>query len=424
MKHALFVAFHYPPEASSSGVLRTLKYTRYLAEHDWRVTVIAPSENAYAVTDKKLSEQIPATVRVIRTRFINTKRHLSIRGVYPSLLAVPDTWIGWMPWAVAAGRDLFRSDPFDLIYSTSPHATAHLIARKLAASSRRPWVADFRDPWYEDQPAPREPEGWLYRRANKMLEHRVIRDADRVVASTTQLRDVLQTRYPEKQQDTIRAILNGYDEADFASLPVVAQRSRERLVMLHAGGITPDFRDPRPLFVALRKAADAGAVDLAAIRVKFIGPGKYADAEEVRSSLKRLGLEQTVEFSPRVSYQESLMELASADLLLLLQASPDTASLVPAKLYEYLRTFRPVLALVCPGATADVLETTGGGWAVSPEDGAKLQGAIQDIYALWLSGKLNDVRAEHAVLQQYDRRILTAGLAKIFNEITQAVQHD
>src|SRR3989442_4839363 len=163
VRHALFIAFHYPPEASSSGVLRTLKYTRFLPEFGWRVSVIAPDTAAYDVCDPSLEAQIPESVRIVRTRFLNTKRHLSWRGIYPALLALPDVWIGWLPWAVAAGRRLIAADRVDLLYSTSPHATAHIIARRLASSSRKPLVTDFRDPLIEDPPEPRVPSGAVYK---------------------------------------------------------------------------------------------------------------------------------------------------------------------------------------------------------------------------------------------------------------------
>jgi hypothetical protein len=106
-----------------------------------------------------------------------------------------------------------------------------------------------------------------------------------------------------------------------------------------------------------------------------------------------------------------------------LQASPDTANLVPAKLYEYLRTYRPVLALVSPGATAEVLATTRGGWAVAPKDALSLQNTVIEIYTLWRQGKLGDVRAETAVLRQFDRRVLTGALAAVFDELTAATRN-
>lgn len=417
------MVFHYPPEASSSGVLRTLKYSRYLAEHGWRVTVIAPEVSAYDVTDAKLAEQIPPTVRVIRTRFLNVKYHLSIFGRYPAICAVPDTWIAWMPWAVSAGKKIFKADPFDLVYSTSPHATAHVIAKKLAARAGTPWVTDFRDPWYEDPPEPGAPAGPIYRWANRTLEAGVIRASTRVVASTTQLRDLLQTRYAGQPKEKFLAILNGYDEADFQALPELVQVQQERLTILHAGSINGDFRDPRPLFAALRANAQAGKIDLDKICVRFIGPGQYAESQAIRQSVAELQLGKCIEFLPRVSYEESLQALSRADVLLLLQASPDTASLVPAKLYEYLRAYRPVLALVCPGATVDVLDTTGGGWAVAPESASELQSRVCEIYSLWRDGRLHDVRADAGVLKQFDRRALTGKLAAVFDEVVAVQSH-
>ena len=115
VRHALFVAFHFPPEASSSGVLRTLKFVRYLAEHGYRASVITTDVSAYTVTDEALVAQVPPRTRVIRTRYLNTKRDLSVRGVYPALRALPDAWIGWAPYAVTAGRRLMADDHVDLV---------------------------------------------------------------------------------------------------------------------------------------------------------------------------------------------------------------------------------------------------------------------------------------------------------------------
>ena len=402
-------------------MLRTLKYSRYLLEHGWRTTVIAPNESAYDVIDKKLADQIPGAVRVIRTHFLNTKRNLSIRGIYPAILAVPDTWIGWMPWAVKAGRALLQRDPYDLIYSTSPHATAHIIALRLSASSQKPWVTDFRDPWNEDPPEPGAPNGVVYRWANRTLERKVIHKCSRVVASTTQLRDLLRERYASEPSDKFDAILNGYDEEDFASLPAASNERADKLLMLHAGGINADFRDPIPLFEALRKVADTGAIDLRKLCVRFIGPGAYGDSVGLRRCVKTLGLDEVVDFLQRVSYNEALQELNRAGVLLLVHSSPDTANLVPAKLYEYLRAYKSVLALVCPGATADIVEATHGGWAVAPDHASKLQVILSNIFDRWVLGKLGEERADSEVLWQFDRRSLTGKLAAIFDQLLSPV---
>src|SRR5262249_56882277 len=96
--------------------------------------------------------------------------------------------------------------------------------------------------------------------------------------------------------------------------------------------------------------------------------GPFGDSVLIREAVRQAGLTSNVEFRPRLSYQDSLLEQSRASVLLLLQASPDTIDLVPSKLFEYLRTRRPVLALVPEGATSEVLRDTGGGWVGQPGD--------------------------------------------------------
>ncbi|MCC6610733.1 MAG: glycosyltransferase [Burkholderiales bacterium] len=398
-------------------MLRTLKFSRYLSEFGWRVTVLTLRRGAYAVADEQLEKQIPESVRVVRTGFLNTRKHLSIRGLYPAILAVPDTWIWWLPWAVAAGRRILAEDPVDLVFSTSPHATAHLIARRLAQHAHVPLVIDFRDPWHEE-PAERGTPG-VVRWFAPRLERRVVEAATHVVTSTTQLRDMLRARYSGERADKFTAILNGYDESDFAALPSRPVAPSRRMLVVHAGNINADFRDPCPLFESIAREGKRGNLDPAGIVFRFIGGGAYADSDRLKKCVEDTGLSGSVEFLPRVPYSDALAELARADLLLLLQASEDTTSLVPAKLYEYLRTLRPVLALVLRGATAEVLARTGGGWVANPRDAKALERTMVEIFESWRSGALASRHADPDVLRQFDRRTLTGELAAIFDAVVE-----
>ncbi len=415
MKHALFLAYHYPPESSSSGVLRTLKHTRYLGRFGWRVTVLTLNREAYDVTDPKLEEQIPADVRVVRTRFIDVKRHFAIRGSYPSFLAIPDRWIGWWPWAVAAGRRAVRDDRVDLIYSTSPHATAHLVGLALSRPAGIRWVADFRDPWYEEPPEPGTTR--IAQCAARRLERLVVRRADRIMASTARLRDTLAGRYSWEPREKFVAIPNGYDEEDFSPAVPPSGPSSDELLIVHAGNINSSFRDPRPVLEAVRRAGEAGLVEPRRIRLRFLGGGPFGESSEMKEAVERAGLASRVEFLPRVSYATSLAELSRAGMLLLLQASPDTVDLVPAKLFEYLRAGRPVLALVPDGATAEIMRDVGGGWVVNPADGSALRDAIVTAYRAWVSGSLDSVTADQATLQKFSRERLAAQLAGHFDAL-------
>jgi hypothetical protein len=118
-----------------------------------------------------------------------------------------------------------------------------------------------------------------------------------------------------------------------------------------------------------------------------------------------------------VPYEQALREAASADLLLLLQASEDTVGLVPAKLYEYLRTQKPTLALVRTGAVTEILRETGGGWAVDPANAESLDSTLVEIVREWRSDRLAARRADLARLRMFDRRALTAQLAALFDEL-------
>jgi glycosyltransferase involved in cell wall biosynthesis len=414
-KHVLFVAFHFPPEASSSGVLRTLKYVRYLGVHGWRVTVLTLDRRAYDVQDASLEQQVPPEVRVLRTPFLDLKRTLSIRGVYPGSLAVPDRWIGWRPWAMRAGRQLMRTDPVDLVYSTSPHATAHIVAMGLVGRHGPPWVADFRDPWYEEPPEVGTPR--IIHWAGRHLERRVVHRASRVVASTERLRHALASRYWTEPPEKFCAIPNGYDEADFARVPQKAGDRGDELLIVHVGSLNPVFRDPRPLFAAVREAAVRGLIDISNVRFRFLGGGDFGGSPEMRRALDEAGLAGRVEFLPRVDYEHALAEQANARLLLLLQASSDTADLVPAKLYEYLRAGRPVLALVGPGATAELMQETAGGWVVDPGSPEALCEAVSVAYRAWVTGTLEAMAADPGSLKRFTRERLAGELAAQFDAL-------
>ena len=145
------VAYHYPPWNGGSGIHRTLKFTKYLPEYGWQPIVLTADRRAYPENGSAACE-IPDGIDVARAFALDTAQHLSFRGSYLRWTALPDRWISWWPGAVLAGRRLIRQHRPDLIWSTYPIATAHLIGMTLHRLSGIPWVADFRDPMTEVDP--------------------------------------------------------------------------------------------------------------------------------------------------------------------------------------------------------------------------------------------------------------------------------
>src|SRR5262249_29401825 len=145
--------------------------------------------------------------------------------------------------------------------------------------------------------------------------------------------------------------------------------------------------------------------------------GAFGESSEMRQAVVDAGLTSQVEFVPRLPYDAALAEISGAGILLLLQASSDTVDLVPAKLFEYLRARRPVLAMVPDGATTEVMREIGGGWVVDPADSRGLHSAILAAYRAWVDGDLNAWAADPSALKKFSRERLAAQLARQFDAL-------
>jgi glycosyltransferase involved in cell wall biosynthesis len=407
------IAYHYPPEGGSSGVLRTLKFSKYLTRHGWTPHVLTLREAVYWVRDDRLAAEIPPEAVVHRTRGFDTARHFAIGRRYPGVLTVPDRFVTWLPFGVARGLRVVRTAPIRCLYSTSPQPTAHLIALALKTLTGLPWIADFRDPWVED--VPEVGRSLLRHRVERRLEAAVVRRADRLLTTTPRLRDEFLKRYPELDPAGARVIYNGYDEAD-----VPAEVSRpskgERFELLHAGLVTPSYRDPAPLFRAVAALVARRRLDASRVRVVFMGGGRYPESSAFRDLVRAHGLESVVEVAPRVAHAEALVRMRRADALLLLQASDDTRALIPAKTFEYLRAGRPILAVLAEGATTDLLAGMPECHVAEPADAPALELALVRLYRAWRDGA--GPAAVSRPIARFERAHLTAELAAILDELS------
>lgn len=410
-KKLLMIAYHYPPEGGSSGVLRTLKFSRYLPRYGWEPHVLTLKESLYRLRDEALNSQVPDGVLVHRTRALDATHHLAIRGRYLACFAVPDPYIWWLPFAVFRGLRVIRRIGVDALYSTSPMATAHLIALLLKRATSLPWVADFRDPWIEEGIHPRP--GGLRDRIERRLERAVLETADRLTMTTPQLREEILRRHPALAPEKVHVIYNGYDETDFDTLG--SGGCRDRFELIHAGLVTPEFRDPSPIFRAVTALLAENAMPRTSIRITFLGGGPYVDSAVFHASVAAHGLSDVVEVAPRVSHVESLQRLARAGALLLIQASDDTRALIPAKAFEYLRIPRPILALTMEGATADLIRGMDACYVLNPSDAEGLRDAVRTLYARWRGA--SDHETISRPIERFERSVLAGQLAHTLLEL-------
>lgn len=409
-RRLLLISFYYPPDNSSSGTLRPTKFTKYLSDFGWDCSVLAPPVRHYPSTDPSLLNEIPASVSVHRTFCIDTKTAFSICGRYPGLLAVPDRYISWLPFALRKGVHVARREKVDAILSTSPIPTTHLIALMLKRLIKCPWVADFRDPWVETEGSERHHR--LRESVELWMERRVVHDADRITVTTEEFREWLCARYGNTIKPKTHAVYNGYDETDFEGLQPGLLEA-DNFTLLHAGLIDAGYRDPAPLLEAVRLCLDRGAVP-PDLRVRILGGGAYAESQSLARTIADLGLQSVVEMVGRLPYRRTLAALMQASVLLLMQGR-EARMLIPAKAFEYLRAGRPILALApAESATARLVRSFEGCFVADPDDASQIARQLTSLAGAWKLG-LRSVNHSPRDLAQYSRAAAAGALARILD---------
>ena len=348
------VAFHYPPLRGSSGIQRTLKFSKYLPEFGWEPIVLTAHQRAYSSLGNDQINEISKQISY-RAFALDTSRHLSFKGRYPGVLSLPDRWVSWWLGAVPLGLYLIKKYQPDIIWSTYPIATAHLIGHSLSRLTGIPWVSDFRDPMV-DEGYPFNP---LTRRTHLWIERKAVNRSSRIVLTTPEAVKDIEKRFPQIPASRFCLIENGYDEESFATAEAIITRKQsesKQIVLVHSGIIYPSERDPIPLFGALADLSQQGLISPAGLKIILRATAHDSYLLEL---IDQYGIGEIVFLAPPVSYQEALSEMLTADGLLILQAS-NCNNQIPAKLYEYLRARRPILALTDPvGDTAAALINLG-----------------------------------------------------------------
>lgn len=407
MKRLLMIAYHFPPLRGSSGIQRTLRFAKFLPEFGWEPIILTISPRAYPeIADDQLDE-VSADVRVCRAWGIDASRQLAMRGRYPGALARPDRWKTWWLGAVPAGLALVQRLKPDVLWSTYPIATAHAIGATLQRVTGLPWVADFRDPMAQDG-YPEDPRTWA---AYKRVEQKVAARARRLVFTTPSARETYRSRYADAGAERFALIENGYDEETFPPAAVDRPPLTPRaLTLLHSGIVYPSERDPALLIAALADLAHRSPDTAARLRVRF----RAAVHDELLHTLAREHrVESMIEVLPPLPYRAAIEEMLRADALLVLQAA-NCNEQIPAKIYEYLRAGRPIIALTHRhGDTARTLRASGHE-AIAPLDD---RAAIADLLERYAAAPAAfGVRTPDVT--RHSRRSRTAELAQLLDGVT------
>jgi glycosyltransferase involved in cell wall biosynthesis len=383
----LLVTMYFPP-AGGGGVQRPLKFATHLPALGIETHVLAPDDPKWVHSDPGVAP--PTQAWIHRARYLGPRaRRLGDelhgrRGLdrisrqarsLSSRILVPDENVAWNLTAIPAAIRIVRKHNIDVVLTTSPPNSVHLVGAAVKRATGVRWVADLRDS-IASHPH-RRVEHAAVRAKEKVSEsvaRLVARQADVIVAASDAIADETLGLEPA---GVVTTILNGADFDDFAGLEY---RAGDRFRITHTGSFFGK-RDPRPFLSAL---ANLGLQDVVA---RFVGDFRAADREWAES----LGLGDRLELHPYVSRREALALQRESEALLLLipDAGGRGKGVLSGKVFEYLAAERPILAAVPPdGAAAELIEETGAGVVAAPDDVAELTGALTQLHAAWKAGTL------------------------------------
>jgi len=437
MKNVLIVTYYFPPYGGGA-VIRIHNFVKYLPKFGFLPIVLTVKEKYYEKTYSiptlldEYSEKI-AINRVNSFEFIGSEAKSRIYGIkektfgdkvftYPvkklvDKVLVPDGTILWAPHALLYGRKIIRNNGIDIIFSTAPPFSSHIIAYLLQKISGKPFVIDYRDDWIRHKPY-RKLNGDLLFGLTKRFEYMLIKDTSKVITSTRESIELFREKYPQFNTDKYQHIPNGYDpdyfKEDYPNNSYEENNSNEQKInFVYTGSLTRK-RNPCFFFQALKKVLEAKTALKSKIKITFIGFTHYKHKELA----KDFGLNDLVFFQENLSPREMAYFLQKkADVCLLFQRKTEGGkTAIPGKLYEYLVSKKPVLCMDDNGATTKFLRNMGSKLNADYEDTKKIKHLIEAIISNYQQIKKKYLWDDNC-LKNFSREQQTETLSQILEKV-------
>lgn len=428
MKKVLFITYYWPP-AGGAPINRILKFYQYLHEFGWEPVILTTEGGDFPFEDESLLKEVRPDTKVYRSKGLSLHKIFSSvspkskknfvpygftdtsKNSFMDKLSrwvkynfIPDTRFPWYFSTVSKAVKIVQDEKIDLIFSSSPPQTNHLIARKVARKTGLPWVADFRDPWTDVFWLLNNSIRWKWiHNIDKRIERRTIAKMDAVITVGTSLVEILQRKTNKK----IHLISNGYDDTYFRDLHYV---KNPKFRITYAGSLSKE-QDPVCFFNALELLKDNKEFFDNA-EVFFLGNFPTYLYDLVNQS----SYQDKTSYSPYTFYTDSLKSIAASELLLLIvPETDDNKCILTSKLFDYMGACRPILAYgPLDGDAAKVLQQAEAGEMFDYTDSRRSADYILKSFQVWKSDTMG-VQLQPEKIEQYTRRNLTKQLAAIMD---------
>ncbi len=408
------IANQFPP-MGGSGVQRSVKFVKYLRNFGYEPVVFTRKEKGLILKDETLLKDIPEGVEIIRTApfdFTEWKSIFKIPGKVLGLkVFIPDS--AWL-WSVISRKRAIKAITdmnIKIIYTTSAPYSDHLLG--LYIKKKFPdivWVADFRDEWTNNPYTLDNPRWWFRTGKEKKMEAEVLRKADALIANTP----VMKRNFVENNNldtDNFFVIPNGYDLGDFEKLDL-SKPNNEKFTLTYTGALY-GRRKPDTFFKALSELISEKKIDGDKISVNLIG-NFYK--EKLQAQIDSFSLTGQVNIVGYVPHDECIKRQLQSDVLVLIEGTGRGAdAFYTGKIFEYMNTDRPVLAILPEkGAAADLVRKTKIGDVAHTDDVSAIKNVIFDYYGKWRDNNLI-FAPDRTEIEKYERYELTKKLASVFD---------
>lgn len=402
---------------------RWLKFVKYLPDFGFEPHVYIPENPTYPIVDEKLLEQVSDKAIIIKNKikepyrwasFLSQKNTKKISsGIIPSKkkqsliekvmlwvrgnFFIPDARILWVKPSVTFLKEYIEKHQIETIITTGPPHSLHLIGLQLRKQSNIKWIADFRDPWttigYHKELMLNEKS----EKKHKELERKVLNSADIIIVTSP----TTKSEFSKLTSKPIEVITNGYDVEK-----VTKTELDEKFSIAHIGSFLSD-RNPRILWKALKELVKENKEFAMDFQLKLIGKV----SQDVLESIDEFKLTKFVNNLGYVSHEEAIIHQRTSQVLLLIEIdSEETRCIIPGKLFEYMVSERPIIAIGPKASDFEgILKETNTGQFFNYHEKAQLKETIVAHYQLY---KQNNLKVYPVGLQYYSRKSLTEKLVK------------
>ncbi|RTY85933.1 glycosyltransferase family 4 protein [Flavobacterium sp. RSP15] len=426
-KKILIITYYWPP-AGGPGVQRWLKFVKYLPDFGIQPIVYIPENPTYPIVDENLVKEVSVKAIILKQKifepyqlasFLSKNKTKKISsGIIPNQkkqsfldktflwirgnLFIPDARVFWVKPSVAYLEKYIVENNIDTIVTSGPPHSLHLIGLELKQKLDLKWFADFRDPWTTIGYHKSLRLSRFAAKKHKSLEHQVLNTADTIIVTSK----TTKTEFEAITDKPIAVITNGYDTEE-----VEKQALDSKFSLAHIGSFLSE-RNPLILWESLIELINEIPEFKSHLEIKLIG----AVSQEVLETISQFKLNSFLNNLGYVSHSEAIAHQRKSQVLLLVEInSQETKSIIPGKLFEYMVSNRPIIAIGPNGSDfAEIITTTNTGIFFDYSEKMKLKSVILDFYNQFLEGKL---QVNGVGLQRYSRKNLTKELVKLLNKI-------